>query len=235
MPSRLSLILQSATVAALTSAGAFIVITKHTAFEPYDPATDPTFQTLLSSRVTRAPTSPTQPQIESCVRRVPLKKLDRAFLKDMSETNGSLLAEAFVKGVFSGLGYAPKRFTGFFARGDQQRTLWSQEQIEASNWEVGTEVAGEWRVIARPPGMAHAFVLEEVKGEQSGREAEEGRGVLQVYARCVADMGYYEFRLRSVRSGTGRENALAKFGHRRYLEWLIETGVMRVEKIGKED
>lgn len=100
MPRPLSVLIQSVVVTTLTSAAAFTVWTKHSQFEPFDAASDPTINSVFYKRYNP---NKNPALTDVCVRKIALVKIDPELIKD-AEQGGSKLIDRFAQGVWGGFG-----------------------------------------------------------------------------------------------------------------------------------
>lgn len=143
--------LKVSTSTAAIGAAAWIFYTRNTLFVPFD-ATSPDFNSAIVRRFNPKLNKPVG--IDCAVRRVPLSKL--------KTTDQEELTREFVRGLWGGPGFQVQRkFLERWHRhkDGRQDHLWDPEQLQASEYQVGTKMADHFEVVERTPSKARLHIL----------------------------------------------------------------------------
>ncbi|KAL5042172.1 hypothetical protein BDW71DRAFT_217114 [Aspergillus fruticulosus] len=134
------------------------------------------------------------------VKRVPLSQIDPVLRADQDK-----LLERYCGGVWAGLGFAPQRILLALLHQETSRTdsaapgpapLWSPSELLASEYNLGTDIAGHFEVIERSK-QGHAILIR--GGDRvSNRRLRPLDGFIELTASVDQQHGLVEFGCKTV-------------------------------------
>lgn len=181
---------QTTTLGAGATLGAFFFYTRNSKF---DPSFGPSPVDSVFSLPSYAKQNPSQnPTLHDyCVRRVPLSKIKPGLLADEDK-----LTTEFCRGVWSGLGYRfqLKYFERKYRGPKTSHQLWDVSSLATSDYPVGTQITDHFEIVHHDP--EHIVVRCGDSPLNTGVRPSDG--LFEMSSKIHREEGYVEFGLKSV-------------------------------------
>ncbi|KAG5760013.1 hypothetical protein H9Q72_011872 [Fusarium xylarioides] len=146
---RLILTAKVAAGVSITGAASFHLATRKCYFEPFGPENG---RSLYKHPLLKQINPWNKPgSADSCVREVPLDKLDKVLFED-AKNGGTTLVERFIAGMWGGFGYGiQRRIMTFFKNEANKNDLWEKKDLLASTYEPGTYLTNHFVALSKTP------------------------------------------------------------------------------------